>query len=269
MTALTRTAAAPAASVATRVDATMQPTATKAETSADAVVPLLKIQGLEKSFTLHAVDRHIRGCSGIDLSIMPGEFVGITGKSGSGKSTILRCIYRTNLPEAGSILYDSAAFGRLDLAQATQRQVIYLRTHEIGYVSQFLNVLPRRSAYDIVMHSAIETYGCNAQAKCRRETEAMLHHFDLDEDLWDVYPRTFSGGEKLRLNIAAAMIKEPRLLLLDEPTASLDNASKVKVRESIERLKDRGTTMLGIFHDLEFMGGLCDREFNMQEGAMI
>lgn len=240
-----------------------------APAAADATVPLLKIHGLEKSFTLHAIGRRIRGCSHVDLSIMPGEFVGITGKSGSGKSTILRCIYRTNLPEAGSILYDSAAFGRLDLAQATQRQVIYLRTHEIGYVSQFLNVLPRRSAYDIVMQSAIETYGCNAQKKCRRETEAMLRHFDLDESLWDVYPRTFSGGEKLRLNIAAAMIKEPRLLLLDEPTASLDNASKVKVRELIERLKERGTTMLGIFHDLEFMEGLCDKEFNMQEGAMV
>ena len=94
----------------------------------------------------------------------------------------------------------------------------------------------------------------------------MLRHFDLDESLWELYPRTFSGGEKLRLNIAAAMIKRPRLLLLDEPTASLDNASKVKVRELIEVLKAEGTTMLGIFHDLEFMEGLCDREFNMQEG---
>ncbi|MEG0376690.1 MAG: ATP-binding cassette domain-containing protein [Raoultibacter sp.] len=232
-------------------------------------IPLLKIAGLDKSFTIHAVDRHISGCAAIDLSIMPGEFVGITGKSGSGKSTILRCIYRTNLPEAGAILYDSEAFGRLDLAQASERQMIYLRTHEIGYVSQFLNVLPRRSAYDIVMQSAVETYGCNQQERCRHETETMLHHFDLAEDIWDVFPRTFSGGEKLRLNIAAAMIKEPRLLLLDEPTASLDNASKLKVRELIERLKGQGTTMLGIFHDLEFMDGLCDKEFNMQEGVMV
>ena len=243
-------------------------TARAAQVEQGEQTPMLKITGLTKSFTIHAVDRRIQGCSNIDLSIMPGEFVGITGRSGSGKSTILRCIYRTNLPESGSILYDSAAFGRIDLAQATQRQMIYLRTHEIGYVSQFLSVLPRRNAYDIVMQSAIETYGCNAQAKCRRETSAMLRHFDLAEDLWDVYPRTFSGGEKLRLNIAAAMIKQPRLLLLDEPTASLDNASKIKVRELIERLKGQGTTMLGIFHDLEFMEGLCDQEFNMQEGMM-
>ena len=83
-----------------------------------------------------------------------------------------------------------------------------------------------------------------------------------------MYPNTFSGGEKLRLNIAAAMVKKPRLLLLDEPTASLDNSSKQKVRDLIEQLKQEGTTMLGIFHDLEFMEGLCDREYNMQKGMM-
>lgn len=96
----------------------------------------------------------------------------------------------------------------------------------------------------------------------------MLKHFELDPTLWDMYPNTFSGGEKLRLNIAAAMVKRPRLLLLDEPTASLDNSSKQKVRDLIEQLKNEGTTMLGIFHDLEFMEGLCDREYNMQKGML-
>ncbi|MCL1796782.1 MAG: ATP-binding cassette domain-containing protein [Eggerthellaceae bacterium] len=231
--------------------------------------PLLSIEGLTKSFTVHAMNRHIQGCRNIDLAVMPGEFVGITGKSGSGKSTILRCLFRTNFPEKGSMWYDSVAFGYIDLAQASQRQIVYLRTHEIGYVTQFLNVLPRRSAYDIVLQSALETYGSKHPELCHSETEKMLTHFNLAEELWAVYPRTFSGGEKLRLNIAAAMIKQPRLLLLDEPTASLDNASKLKVRELIEQLKNQGTTMLGIFHDLEFMEGLCDREFNMQEGIMV
>ncbi len=100
------------------------------------------------------------------------------------------------------------------------------------------------------------------------ETERLLRHFNLAEDLWELYPLTFSGGEKLRLGIAAAMVKRPRLLLLDEPTASLDNESKRKVRELIEQLKQGGCTMLGIFHDLEFMEGLCDREFNMHQGYM-
>ena len=190
------------------------------------------------------------------------------GGNGSGKSTILRCIWRTNLPEQGRILYDSARFGLLDLAQATQRQMLYLRAYELGYVSQFLNALPRQTAYDIVLKSALEAYGADERSRAEEETERMLRHFDLDEGLWELYPRTFSGGEKLRLNIAAAMIKRPRLLLLDEPTASLDNASKLKVRSLIEQLKAEGTTMLGIFHDLEFMEGLCDHEFNMQEGMM-
>ena len=139
----------------------------------------------------------------------------------------------------------------------------------MGYVSQFLNVLPRQTAYDIVLKGALETYGVERMGEARQHTERMLRHFDIAENLWELFPRTFSGGEKLRLNIAAAMIKRPRFLLLDEPTASLDNASKVKVRELIEQLKGEGTTMLGIFHDLEFMEGLCDREFNMQSGVIV
>ncbi|MEF9877213.1 MAG: ATP-binding cassette domain-containing protein [Gordonibacter sp.] len=229
---------------------------------------LLEIKGLSKSFLLHRVDRRIQGCQDIAFSLEPGAFVGITGRSGSGKSTILRCIWRTNLPERGRILYDSARFGVLDLAQATQRQILYLRSYELGYVSQFLNALPRQTAYGIVLASALEAYGADQRERAERETERMLRHFDLDEELWELYPRTFSGGEKLRLNIASAMIKRPRLLLLDEPTASLDDASKLKVRALIEQLKGEGTTMLGIFHDLAFMEGLCDHEFNMQEGMM-
>lgn len=229
---------------------------------------LLSIEHLSKSFTLHRVNRRIQGCDDVSFSIEPGEFVGITGRSGSGKSTILRCIWRTNLPEKGRILYDSARFGTIDLCTASQRQMLYLRAYELGYVSQFLSALPRQTAYEIVLKSALEAFGASERERAESETERMLRHFDLDEELWELYPRTFSGGEKLRLNIAAAMIKRPRLLLLDEPTASLDDASKLKVRELIEQLKDQGTTMLGIFHDLAFMEGLCDHEFNMQEGVL-
>lgn len=229
---------------------------------------LLEIRGLSKSFTLHRAARRIEACQDVTLSVEEGSFVGITGRSGSGKSTILRCIWRTNVPQEGSIMYSSERFGRIDLARATQRQMLYLRSYEIGYVSQFLSVLPRQSAYDIVYRSALEAPGIGSGEEAARQTEHMLRHFDLDESLWELYPKTFSGGEKLRLNIAAAMIKKPRLLLLDEPTASLDNASKLKVRVLIEQLKGQGTTMLGIFHDLEFMEGLCDREYNMQRGML-
>lgn len=228
---------------------------------------MLDIKRLSKTFYLYINDRKINGCQNINLKLNKGAFIGITGRSGSGKSTILKSIYRTNKPQCGSIMYNSEKYGMIDLAKASDRQIIYLRKFEIGYVSQFLHFIPRTTARQIIENAVKEIGVDDEQAKV--EAEKMLKHFALDESLWDVYPNTFSGGEKLRLNIAAAMVKKPRLLLLDEPTASLDNASKVKVRELIEKLKAEGTTMLGIFHDLEFMEGLCDQEFNMQKGMII
>lgn len=226
---------------------------------------LLEIRELSKSFTLHNLGKNIHAVSGIDIRLGEGDFVGITGKSGSGKSTILKCIFGTYRLQHGSIWYNSKKFGPLNIAEATNRQMIYLRKHEIGYVSQFLNVMPRTTARQLVMQALIEMG--RDQVHAEKETEQILSHFELDPELWDSYPATFSGGEKLRLNIARAMVKKPRLLLLDEPTASLDYESKMKVKVLIEQLMQEGTTMLGIFHDLEFMNNLCDREYNMQNGA--
>jgi alpha-D-ribose 1-methylphosphonate 5-triphosphate synthase subunit PhnL len=227
---------------------------------------ILEIKNISKSFTLHNINKHIKACNNISLSIRKGEFIGITGKSGSGKSTILKSIYRTYLPEKGNILYDSEKFGEVNLSKADERKIVYLRKYEIGYVSQFLNVLPRTTAIELIENSLLEM----GYEKDYSKDEAckMLSHFELDKELWDSYPVNFSGGEKLRLNVASAMIKKPRLLLLDEPTASLDLESKKKVRELIEKLKQQGTTMLGIFHDIEFMDGLCDFEFNMEKGGI-
>lgn len=226
---------------------------------------LLEIKDLAKSFTLHNLGKNIRAVSGIDIRLKEGEFIGITGKSGSGKSTILKCIYGTYRLQEGSIWYHSKKFGPINLAEASNRQMIYLRKHEIGYVSQFLNVMPRTTARQLVKQAILEMGTDHEMAEL--ETEQILSHFELDQELWDSYPGTFSGGEKLRLNIARAMVKKPRLLLLDEPTASLDYDSKLKVKILIEQLINEGTTMLGIFHDLEFMNNLVDREYNMQNGA--
>ncbi|MGL5067892.1 MAG: phosphonate C-P lyase system protein PhnL [Sarcina sp.] len=229
---------------------------------------ILNIKNLSKDFTIYSLDKHIEASKDINIGVKKGEFIGITGKSGSGKSTILKCIYRTYIPGDGSeIIYNSEKFSDIDLAKASEREIIYLRKNEIGYVSQFLNVMPRTTARELVENALLEMGHDNEYAKS--ETEKMLSHFELDVELWDTYPNNFSGGEKLRLNIARAMVKKPRLLLLDEPTASLDNSSKLKVRELIENLKNEGTTMIGIFHDLEFMDGLCDRIYNMEKGAMV
>lgn len=222
---------------------------------------MIRIKDFSKSFTLHNLDRHIDVCTDINFSVQKGEFLGITGPSGSGKSTILKCIYRSYLPGSGAIYYDSEAFGEINIYKSSEREMIFLRKYEIGYVSQFLNVLPRTTAREIVEQSVLEME--HDKVKAKEEAEYLLHYFGLDKELWDSYPVNFSGGEKLRLNIASAMIKKPRLLLLDEPTASLDNKSKEKVRALIKKLKDDGTTMIGIFHDIEFMKGLCDKEFSM------
>ena len=230
------------------------------------VEKIIVIENLSKSFTLHNLNKYIQALNNINMHLVAGEFVGITGKSGSGKSTILKCIYRTYLPQKGKIFYYSKRFGYIDLLKADERQIIYLRKYEIGYVSQFLNVMPRTTAVEIITQAVLEMG--HTESYAREQAEEMLIHFELDRGLWDSYPSTFSGGEKLRLNIARAMVKHPRLLLLDEPTASLDNASKFKVRQLIEQLIAEGTTMLGIFHDIEFMKNLCDREYQIESGTV-
>lgn len=224
---------------------------------------MLEVCNFGKTFTNHQLQSIRQAVQDIQFRLEKGQFLGIVGKSGSGKSTILKSIYRTYLPDQGQIFFDSARFGKVDITQVTERQMIYLRKHEIGYVSQFLNVMPRTTSRELVENAILEMG--ESESVARSEAEKALAHFELDKKLWDMYPNTFSGGEKLRLNIAMATVKKPRLLLLDEPTASLDQQSKVKVKEVIEKLKNSGTTLVGIFHDIEFMENLCDQVYDMNK----
>lgn len=228
---------------------------------------MLEVADFGKRFTIHHLNKTMQAVEHIDFSLESGEFIGIIGKSGSGKSTILKSIYRTYLPDAGQIIFNSERFGRIDLCHASEREILYLRKYEIGYVSQFLNVMPRTTSRQLVEKALLEMGVTEKDA--RTEAEQALSHFELDQKLWDTYPNTFSGGEKLRLNIAMATVKKPRLLLLDEPTASLDQQSKIKVREIIEKLKANGTTLVGIFHDIEFMEGLCDKVYDMKAKQLV
>ena len=126
--------------------------------------------------------------------------------------------------------------------------------------------MPRTTTLELVINSMLEM-GIDKDTAAVKAKET-LRHFDIPEALWHNYPNTFSGGEKLRLNIACAVVKNPRLLLLDEPTASLDEKSKLKVRETISKLIDNGTTLIGIFHDLEFMDGLCTKVYDMNTKSL-
>lgn len=228
---------------------------------------LLKVENLKKTFIMHqSSEKQIVGCNGINFSLNEGEFVGITGKSGAGKSTILKSIYRTYTPSDGSIHYQSEQYGLIDLVKATDREMLAIRKNEVGYVSQFLNVMPRVTAREVVMNAIIEMG--EAEEVAREQVKEILAHFKLPIQLWDSYPRTFSGGEKLRLNLAQAMVKRPKLLLLDEPTASLDDTSKIAVKDMILQLKNGGTSMIGIFHDLEFMETVVDQQYNLSQGSL-
>lgn len=229
--------------------------------------PILTIKNLSKNFFLHEQGKEIKSCKDISFTLDKGGFIGIVGTSGAGKSTVLRCIYRTYLLTTGEVIYNSLCYGDIDLAKADDRQIIYLRKAEIGYVSQFLSILPRTTAKQHVIDAALEA-GFSQEEAEKRSVE-MLKYFRLRPDLWELYPATFSGGEKLRLNLAHAMIKAPRLLLLDEPTASLDPDTKLLVRDLLLKLKNEGTSMLGIFHDLEFMDGLCDKVYNLSKGSFV
>jgi alpha-D-ribose 1-methylphosphonate 5-triphosphate synthase subunit PhnL len=229
---------------------------------------LLEVQNLQKTFLLYQQGaKNIVGCRDVSLTLLDGEFIGITGKSGAGKSTILKCLYRTYFSSGGQIRFRSSQFGMIDLARASEQQIIAIRKKEIGYVSQFLSVLPRMTAFGVVKEALLET-GAGEEAAAA-EAESSLSFFELPRTLWDAYPGTFSGGEKLRLNLARAMVKRPKLLLLDEPTASLDNRSKEAVKEMILRLKQGGTSMVGIFHDLDFMQQVIDKHYAMENGVML
>lgn len=192
----------------------------------------------------------------LSFSVRPGELLGITGRSGIGKSSILKCLYRTYLPTAGQIIFESSTYDVIDLARASERKISRLRKNELGYVSQFLKVVPRISALDTVAERLL-TIGCDL-SEARRRSEELLDALCIPRALWAAFPSTFSGGEQQRINLARAFITRPRLLILDEPTASLDSSSKQVVLSQLQGLKRDGTAMIGVFHDLETMERIAD-----------
>lgn len=223
----------------------------------------LVVKELSKDFKLHLNEkRELHGCQNVSFTLAEGEFMGIIGPSGAGKSTIAKCIYRTYLPSSGTICYRTKDGREIDLATASEREIIKLRQREIGYVSQFLKVIPRVSARDILAEELIQR-GFDAEEAQERAGE-YLRMMNISRTLWDTPPKTFSGGEQQRINVAKALISQPRLLLLDEPTASLDNETKKIVMQALMQLKKQGTTIIGIFHDTEVMKNLVDRVFTMK-----
>jgi alpha-D-ribose 1-methylphosphonate 5-triphosphate synthase subunit PhnL len=226
---------------------------------------LLKADHLSKVFNIHILGgKVIEGCRGVSFMVKQGEFLGISGPSGSGKSTILKCIHRTYLPTGGDIWYDSLLYGRVNLAALADAMVIGLRYKEIAYVPQFLKVIPRVSALEIVAEPVLSKNGASPK-EAKKKAAELLERLHISTKLYDAYPATFSGGEQQRVNIARAIIWKPRLLLLDEPTASLDDDSTAIVLKLLKEMKEEGTSMIGIFHEHELMTSITDKVYRMDQ----
>ena len=228
---------------------------------------MLSVENLNKDFHVQILgNKHIPGCHDISFRVEAGQFFSLAGPSGIGKSTVLKCIYRTYLPNSGHIWYDSAKYGKVDLATIPERFLLDIRNREMGYVSQFLNVIPRVSAIDLIMEPILVRNGVSPE-NARKRARHLLERLRIPDDLFDAYPATFSGGEQQRINIARAVSWTPRLLLLDEPTASLDTESIERVLELLGELREQGTTMIGIFHDHEIMKKTASRIFYLKKDS--
>jgi alpha-D-ribose 1-methylphosphonate 5-triphosphate synthase subunit PhnL len=226
----------------------------------------LKVQDLSKIFTLHMLGgRRMRAFYDVSFAVEPGEFLAVVGRSGSGKSSLLRCLYRSYLPTSGRILYDSEE-GEIDLATADDRAVLRLRNGEIGYVSQFLYAIPRVPAREVVAEPLIRRGEDVDEAL--EQSASMLSALGLSPGLQDTLPATMSGGEQQRVNLARALVSRPRLLLLDKPTSALDPETRALAVDAIRELKAAGTTMVGIFHDADTLGALADRVLAMEDGRV-
>lgn len=229
---------------------------------------ILDVSNLNKNFLLHILnDKKIEALENLSFRMEKGEIIGLMGKSGSGKSTLMKCIYQTYKSTSGSIVYNSDKYGKVDLATADDFQVLALRKSEITYCSQFLSVIPRVSAVDVVAESLVAKGSSWEYA--RGVAQEFLSRIGLPEELWDAYPSTFSGGEQQRINVARAIIAKPNFLLIDEPTASLDQKTKDVVIEMILELKNSGTSILCISHDQYAVDKIADRVIELKHGKIV
>lgn len=218
---------------------------------------MITVENLSKTFTLHNQGAaQIPVMAGAQLSVNPGECVALTGESGAGKSTLMRMLYGNYLASTGSI-----RIGETELVGAAPRTVISLRKSTLGYVSQFLRVVPRVPTLDVVADPLL-ALGVDVET-ARTRAEAQLARLRIPERLWSLSPTTFSGGEQQRVNIARGFVHDYPAMLLDEPTASLDPTNRETVLSLIEEAKARGAAIVGIFHDADARARVADREVDV------
>jgi alpha-D-ribose 1-methylphosphonate 5-triphosphate synthase subunit PhnL len=225
----------------------------------------VRAESLSKTFVLHLSGPAVlKALEGVSFSVHSGECLTITGPSGSGKSSLLRCIYGNYLPSSGEILVKDGS-GEISLAEAGPRDVLGLRLRVLAYVSQFLRVIPRVSALDVVAEPLVAR-GVSPDVARGRASE-LLGRLHVPGRLQALPPATFSGGERQRVNLARSLVWPAPVLLLDEPTASLDPANERVVCELVGEAKRRGAAVIGIFHGREAWSRLTDAAYEMRPPA--
>ncbi len=227
----------------------------------------LEIRGLAKTFVLHnQASIRLPVLSQVNLDVAAGECVALDGPSGAGKSTLLKCVYGTYRVTEGRVLV-AAGEAAVDVATAPPRELLRLRREVVGYVSQFLRAIPRVPTLDVVAEPLLESLGYSAQAlaEARYGAEQLLLRLRVPMRLWSVPPATFSGGEQQRVNIARGLARRRPLLLLDEPTASLDPANRETVVAMIREACAAGVAVVGIFHDTRVRESVATRTVGLGE----
>jgi alpha-D-ribose 1-methylphosphonate 5-triphosphate synthase subunit PhnL len=222
-----------------------------------AMTAMIDISNAEKTFTMHLQGGvELPVVRGVSFHVEPGECVVLSGPSGAGKSSILKMIFGNYRCDGGQIGIRHQGTV-IDLATAEPRQVLSVRRCTIGYVSQFLRAVPRVATVDVVAEPLIANGAARSDA--REKAGALLRRLNIPERLWALPPSTFSGGEQQRVNIARGFISDLPILLLDEPTASLDAANRAIVVELIDQKKHQGVAMVTIVHDDEIRHLIADR----------
>ena len=221
------------------------------------MTPMIDVRNAGKTFVMHLQDGvRLPVVSGVSFHVLPGECVVLAGPSGAGKSSILKMIYGNYRCDSGHIGIRHG--GReIDVAAAEPRQILQIRRDTIGYVSQFLRAVPRVAALDVVAEPLLAT-GIpreSAQAQARD----LLARVNIPERLWQLPPATFSGGEQQRVNIARGFVSPLPILMLDEPTASLDAVNRAVVLDLVADKKTAGVAMVAIVHDDEVRAAIADR----------
>ena len=223
--------------------------------------PAIRVCDLTKTFTLHVQGGvTIPVFEKLGLVVEPGECVALSGPSGVGKTTLLRSLYANYKPDSGQILVRHRERW-VDIGHAKEQEILEVRKHTIGFVSQFLRVVPRVPSVDIVSEP-LRSLGGPAE-EARRKAELLLDLLRIPKRLWNIAPATFSGGEQQRINIARSFAADYPIMLLDEPTASLDGKNRATVIELIRQAKRRGAAVVGIFHNEEDCRAVADRVLEM------